>query len=829
MRHSDEMPLQRGVATGLSPCDWGIDLGLFGAQTRGMPRIDREPFRVLRPADWFRSVLACAWMMGSWSLLHVLGETALTASRAGTHALQQPAAHWAYQPLRQASRPDLSGDDRDWCRGVVDEWMVAGMRARGLSPAPDADRAVLGRRLSFDLIGLPPSSEELNALVLDPAPDDEAIGRWVDRLLASPRFGEHWARRWMDIARYAESVTLRGLIFKEAWRYREYLVDAFNRDVPIDQLIREQIAGDLMPSTTVAETSRKWVATTFLMLGNSNLEEQDKRQLEMDVVDEQLDVIGKAFLGQTIGCARCHDHKFDPISARDYYALAGILKNITPLRHDNVSGWVERPLPLEAGEESVYREHEAGLARLEAEVELVRRRVKSATNAPVVGNGIAVLPASFEGIVVDSSRARRVGTWTESHSVTPYIGEGYLHDGNEGKGTKTLTFHPELTMPGRYEVRLAYTTGANRGTRVPVTVFHAGGETRVIVNQRTVPSVLGHFITLGTYAFETNGFASVLVGTEGTDGYVVADAIQFVRVDVNSPKEGIPAVAAVTEIQSGLSGRSAAITTNDTLVLRELEARLKQLRVAGPVRPKVMAPLEATNVVDLPVLKRGSVHSPVGKVARGFPKTLAATSATSPSATQSGRMELAEWIVSPGNALARRVMVNRFWVWMMGEGLVRTPDNFGTTGEAPTHPELLETLAERFGREGGATGGMGWSAKALVREIALSRTYRQQSIVGSPTDKDPDNRGWSRALRKTLTAEQLRDAMLVVGGGVDFRGFRWIGRRITALRVPAIGGRSICRNSGMRCRTLSRCLMVPRPRWSRDVGIGGWWLRRHCI
>lgn len=592
---------------------WGVDLGSVGAQTPPMPCIDREPRWDLRQADWFRSVLACAWMIGVWFPLLIRGENPPAEIPSATTVGKEASAHWAYQPLQLPIRPDLSAEDRDWCRGTLDEWIVAGMRARGLRPARDADRAVLGRRLSFDLIGLPPDLENLSAFVADPAPDDEAIARWVDRLLASPRFGEHWARHWMDIARYAESVTLRGLIFKEAWRYREYLVDAFNRDVPIDHLIREQLAGDLMPATTVAEKSRKLVATTFLMLGNSNLEEQDKQQLEMDVVDEQLDVIGKAFLGQTIGCARCHDHKFDPISARDYYALAGILKNIIPLRHDNVSAWVERPLPLEASEEAPFREHERQVADLEAEVEAARRRVKSATNALAVGKALAAPPGGVE----------------PSAAIDPRL------------------------LPEARE-------------------------------------------------------------------------------------------------------------------LRGLESRLKVLRMAGPIPPKVMAPLEATNVVDMPMLKRGSVHSPAGMVARGFPKTLATTTATLPSAAQSGRMELAEWIVSPGNALTRRVMVNRFWVWMMGEGLVRTPDNFGTTGEAPTHPELLEALAERFGRERGAMGGMGWSAKALVREIALSRTYRQQSIVGTSTERDPDNRWWSRALRKTLTGEQLRDAILAVGGGLDF-------------------------------------------------------------
>lgn len=498
----------------------------------------------------------------------------------------------------------------------MDSWVLAGMRAHGLKPSPDADRGTLGRRLSFDLIGLPPTLEELEKFELDPAPDGEAVARFVDRLLASPRFGEHWARRWMDISRFAESVTLRGLIFKEAWRYRDYLVDSFNRDVPIDRLIREQIAGDLLPATTVADASRQLIATTFLMLGNSNLEEQDKLQLEMDVIDEQLDVIGKAFLGQTIGCARCHDHKFDPLTIRDYYAMAGVFRNIVSLRHDNVSAWVERPLPLEPLEAKVHQEHEAQISSLQSEIESLRRKIKSRPKPAVVGKNESIAAAS-------------------TTNKTP-VGPAY----------------PGLDL--------------ERST------------------------------------------------------------------------------------------------------LQTLEARLKQLTASGPVRPKAMAPLESSNIVDTALLKRGSVHSPAGIVPRGFPVAIAPVASAPIPSTQSGRLELAEWIVSPAQTLTRRVLVNRFWLWMFGEGLVRTPDNFGTTGEAPTHPELLDTLGARFGRATGDRGGMGWSVKTLLREMALSRTYRQRAALPSANDPDPENRYWSRATRKPLTAEQLRDAMLFLGGGVDF-------------------------------------------------------------
>src|SRR5690606_8466255 len=220
----------------------------------------------------------------------------------------------------------------------VDRFILAELEARQLEPVGDASRETLLRRAYFDLIGLAPSPEEIDAFLADDSPD--AFERVVDRLLASPRFGERWGRHWLDVVRFGESLTLRGLVLPEAWRYRDYVIDAFNADRSVQQMLVEQIAGDLLPARDAVQAQRQTIATTFLALGNTNLEEQDKQQLEMDYIDEQLDVIGQALLGQTIGCARCHDHKFDPIPTRDYYALAKILRGTQALEHANVSKWI---------------------------------------------------------------------------------------------------------------------------------------------------------------------------------------------------------------------------------------------------------------------------------------------------------------------------------------------------------------------------------------------------------------------------------------------------------------------------------------------------------
>ncbi len=646
--------------------------------------------------------------------------------------------HWSYQPIRVHSPPAVS--DVAWPLVEIDRFILSRLEANQLQPNGEAERAALIRRLYFDLVGLPPRPEEIEAFVSDASTD--AYEHLVDRLLASPQFGERWGRHWLDVARFAESLTLRGFLFKEAWRYRDYVIEAFNEDRPFDRFLREQVAGDLLPAASPDERRRNMIATTFLTLGNTNLEEQDKAQLRMDVVDEQLDTIGKAILAQTISCARCHDHKFDPIPTRDYYALAGILRNTRTLEHANVSNWIEAALPLRPEEERSVRQHAEAIAAVEA-------RIKSLGDVP---KGV-VAASSLSGVVVDDSQAKAVGEWQRSQFTASYIGDGYLHDLNSDKGKKTLTFLPQLPRAGAYEVRLAYTPGSNRASNVPVTVFSADGEKTLHVNERETPPIGGMFASLGEYRFELNGQGFVIVANDNTDGHVIADAVQFIASDnADASGKAVDSISAVT----GDDRQKAKAE------LKELEQALKRLKANSP-EPKAMTVVEEKEIGDTRVHIRGNVHNLGAEVPRGFLRAAGAGESPSFSAAQSGRRELADWLVRRDQPLTSRVIVNRVWYWLFGAGLVRTTDNFGSAGETPSHPELLDFLATRFIDDG-------YSIKSLVRQIVLSRTYRQSSALNQQSfAADPENRWLGRAPRRRLDVECLRDAMLAIAGELDLQ------------------------------------------------------------
>jgi hypothetical protein len=655
-----------------------------------------------------------------------------------TMVLATGAGPWAYEPTNIPAVPAVVRTD--WPRGEIDRFILSRLEAAGLEPAADADRATLARRLTFALHGLPPTPEQVEGLIRDTSPD--AVERFVDALLASPRFGEHWGRHWLDVARFGQSLTLRGFVLEEAWRYRDYVIEVFNRDQPYDTFVREQLAGDLIAPADLADRQRALVATTFLALGNTNLEEQNKRLLEMDVVDEQLDTLGKAFFGQALGCARCHDHKFDPIPMRDYYALAGILKSSRQLEHANVSKWLERPLPLAADEEARLAAQEKAVAALEEELKAAKAVAGAATDP---GRAGVVAASALPGTVVDSAAARAVGPWKASTHFPRYVGEGYLHDDRQGKGEKTLTFEPPGLAPGEYDVRLAYIPGGGRDRAVPVTVFHAQGETEVAVDQEAEPPIDGRWVSLGRYRFETVGFSHVLVATAGTSGYVTADAVQFLPVG-DAASGGESAVSSVT-VKDEAGAR-----------VKALESELKELKALQGKRPMVMTVVETGKPADLPLHRRGSVDSLGEPVPRGVLGVVASVPAPTMPADQSGRLELAEWAVHPAHPLTARVMTNRIWLWLFGDGLVRTPDNFGTTGEAPTHPELLDFLASRFRDDG-------WSVKWLVRSIVLSRTWQLRSEPNDASRRlDPSNRLWSHTRPHRLRAEEWRDAMLLASG-----------------------------------------------------------------
>jgi hypothetical protein len=656
-------------------------------------------------------------------------------------SIEEGRKFWAYQPIRKSPVPKISE-----AKSEIDSFVLAKLKNAGLQSVPQAEPVTLIRRLTYDMTGLPPTSVEVAAFVrASAAAPDEAYAELVDRLLASPQFGERWGRHWLDVARFGESITLRGTIFKEAWRYRDYVIDTFNQDVPYDRFLREQVAGDLLPADSVAQKRRQLIATTFLVLGNTNLEEQDKRQLVMDVVDEQLDAISKGFLAQTITCARCHDHKFDPIPTRDYYALAGILRNTKTLKHANLSQWLEMPLPEAPDREELLREHEKSVANLQQEITalktvLAKEGKPANPNKPKV-RAIADLP----GIVVDDAKARKIGEWKSSTFSGSYVGAGYIHDEDKEKGKKTLTFQPEIPKTGKYEVWLAYSADSNRCDKVPVTIFSADGEKTVYVNEKRPPDIEGLFHSLGQFTFEKTGQGFVIVSNEGTHGHVIADALVFIPIDQ---------LAGLGEQKPAVQEKPSAAAEK----LKGLEERLKKLQASGPKREMTMSVEEEKTIEDARIHIRGSVHTQGDKAPRGFLQVALRGQAPAFPPNESGRRQLADWLASPDNPLSARVYVNRCWHWLFGSGLVRTTDNFGTTGELPSHPELLDYLASTFMEDGAST-------KKLVRRMVLSSTYRQASVVGSKSAQlDPENRLLSHANRRRLEAECIRDTILLVSG-----------------------------------------------------------------
>jgi cytochrome c553 len=704
-------------------------------------------------------------------------EVAATKKQVGL-SIEEGKKIWCYKPVAKVIPPVVK--DTAWPHSDIDRFILAKLEAAGLQPAPDATPEVLIRRLYYNLIGLPPTPGEIADFVREcggkdsptnrqadqekgaaPAvsPSDslkvslsspaarQAVEHVVDRLLASPRFGEAWGQHWLDVARFAESSGGgRTLLFKDAWRYRDYVIEAFNNDVPFDRFIREQLAGDLLPAATPADGRRQITATAFLALGATNYEEQDKQQLRFDVIDEQLETMGRALLGQTIGCARCHDHKFDPIPQRDYYGLAGILSSSRTLQSytDNVARWISTPLPGDASEEAALRAHETAVADLEKKLASAKSTLAALSKGLSVATdrpGRSIPASDLPGIVLDDTAAKVVGEWKHSRAVGSFIGEGYLSDDNKEKGARTVTFTPPIPQAGRYDVRLAYSYFPDRANNVKVTVFHADGEDTVYVDETQEPTIDGRFVSLGKYRFEKDGAGYVLITNEGTTHFVTVDALQLLPEN--------EAAASTAKEDTTNPARTAAAR-----LVKKLDADLKKLEKSGPVRETAMSVRDGDAISDTQIRIRGVQKQRGETVPRGFLHVALNAEPTLPE-DESGRRQLADWIASPENPLTARVLVNRTWAWLFGSGIVRTVDIFGTTGEKPSHPELLDYLAARFTREG-------WSIKRLVRELVLSHTW-QQAVAKSPT-ADPENRLFSHANRRRLDADQIRDTILAVSG-----------------------------------------------------------------
>ncbi len=652
---------------------------------------------------------------------------------------------WAFQPPEEHVEPEV--EDGSWSKNWIDGFVLHRLEEKSIKPMPDAERSILLRRLAYDLTGLPPNPDQLEKILY--SEETDLLAKYIDDLIASPHFGEHWGRHWLDVARYADS---NGgdfnATFHNAWRYRNYVIETFNEDRPFNEFVIEQIAGDLIQTDDDSVRENQLVATGFLMFGAKMLSERDKEKLRMDVVDEQVTTIGKAFMGMTLGCARCHDHKFDPIPTTDYYALAGILRSTQTLDGEiqkYVSNWTRQPLPISDEHAASLKEYKKNTADLKSQIKAAEKELKLLETNSSKTNILK------QGIILDDAEAEVIGNWKASTYSKNFIGKGYIHDDQQDRGQKRVVFTTQVPEDGEYEVRFAFPGSRGRATNVPVLITHADGETSLLVNQSKQAPILTMLKPLGQFRFTKDQTVRIEISNKDANGYVIVDAIQIISVKElkeSDTKADIELQAEVKRIQK---------------VLKETKERLNKTEAnAPPPAPLALAVQEAEKQGDYFVCIRGEHRNLGPKVSRGFLSVANFEGAPSVQDDDSGRLALAKWVADARHPLTARVYVNRVWYHLMGAGLVRSVDNFGSLGERPTHPLLLDQLAVKFIENN-------WSTKWLVREIVNSRTYQLSSkYEESRWQADPENRLLWRAHRKPLPAESIRDTMLLAAGQLDF-------------------------------------------------------------
>jgi mono/diheme cytochrome c family protein len=533
-----------------------------------------------------------------------VSEAAAQAAKNGDYVITDAQRKfWSFRPIAKQAVPAVT--NKAWCKTPIDNFILTKLAKKGLTPAPYADRRTLIRRATFDLIGLPPTMEEIDAFVADKSPD--AFSKVVDRLLEDPRYGERWGRLWLDIARYADTkgyVFVDDRVYHNGYTYRDYVIRAFNEDLPYDQFIIQQLAADKLP---LLDDKRPLAALGFLTVGRRFLNNPP------DIIDDRIDVTTRGFMGLTVNCARCHDHKFDPIPTKDYYSLYGIF----------ASSFEPNPPPI-ISPKNIAEPYEAHNAR--------QRDAENTYNSTV-----------------------------------------------------------------RQQIRIL----------------------RGIVAK--TPDVLSAEIK---------------------------QILQSLRLDQ------FPTDQQLSRMEP--SFEAAAVTS-----LKELRTTISNLKKTAPLTPEfAMGMQDMANPVTPHVFIRGNPNNQGAEIPRQFLAILSGENRT-PFTQGSGRLELAQAIASKDNPLTSRVMVNRIWRYHFGQALVRTPSDFGTRGELPTHPELLDYLATQFMDNG-------WSIKKLHKMIMLSSAYQQSSdYIPKSFSADPENRLVWHMNRRRLDLEQLRDSLLFASGKLD--------------------------------------------------------------
>jgi hypothetical protein len=685
----------------------------------------------------------------------------------GGMTLDEAKNWWAFQPLPELP---IASADEDTKR--IDDFLLREIESRGLKLAPEADRRTLLRRLSYDLTGFPPTHEEVEAFVADPSPD--ALSKVIDRLLDSPQYGVQWGRRWLDVVRYADSSgTTSDHPLPHAWRYRNWVMEAFHKDMPYDQFVRLQLAGDLLTSEAEPQVLAEGIiATGYLAIARRFGFDSDKDMFL--TYEDAIDNLGKSFLGLTISCARCHDHKFDPIGAEDYYALYGILessrfsfpgceKNGTP--RDLVP--LTNPIELEAK----LRDWE----QMNKQLQLAKQEKWQAMKT--AGEGLAEL-----------RNARR--TVLESQPVT------------EGG---SVPFERSIYVKKGDVLELAVSPNNSHGadtTMVQWQITETEEEQRAWNISDVVPKILqGNPIVTnndGQWYFSETTNGSVLLtnqrrsmeGNPAIQGWSIDD---LPAVFVNTTNQQVmvwTTLAAESFFMHPAHNRPVAVSW-----ISPVDGELRLSGLVGDAHPSggdgVAFELShiASPEYGLKLVKNGENNQPLPEAApkpevlvayavvdgepknarfqeRGEPEKLGEEvprrwlsvfgGEEIPAEAGSGRRELSDWIAE--HPLTARVMVNRIWQWHFGQGLVRTASDFGTRGDAPTHPELLDFLATRFVQSG-------YSIKSMHRLILQTNAYRRASAT--PVAEDASNQYLAHFNRRRLTAEELRDSLLTASGQLD--------------------------------------------------------------
>ncbi len=716
--------------------------------------------------------------------------------------------HWSYMRIEAPAAPAV--DDPAWLKNPIDSFVLARLRQQQLKPSPEADRATLIRRLSFDLTGLPPSIAEVDAFVADD--DADAYERLVDRLLASPHYGERMAQRWLDLARYADTNGYHIDNHRDMWRYREWVINAFNRNLPFDRFTIEQIAGDLLPDATLDQR----IASGFHRNVMVNFEGgADPQEYLTKYIVDRVTTTATVWLGTTLACAECHDHKYDPFTQREFYQLFAYFNNVPEEgldgRKDNPVPFIRVPSPEQTAqtEDLQWQAHELE-SRVAAQIAKIKPEEVAApiklAEAPCEFVWVDdALPAgarpdgdekadswhwaaSPQPVLNGNRSAERVASGLSQHLFTAaaqplLIGEGdklFAHvfvDPNNPPEEIMLQFHTgswehravwgadkidwgKPNTSSRHALGLLPPTG--RWVRLEVDAAAIGLSANAVVDGLACTQFGGRVF------WDKLGIVSRMPQGESLfENQTTWELVE--RGRENLPKQVRELLATTAEKRNDEQrkvvgdhfvryGWRKTRGVFDPLNAQAAKLREDQTKLEASYS-STMVMQEMPKPRDTFVLVRGDFRTFGEKVSPGVPASLPPLPADAPP----NRLGLARWLVDPSNPLVARVTVNRFWQQYFGTGLVKTSEDFGSQGEPPSHPQLLDWLANEF-------ISSGWDVKALQKRIVMSAAYRQSSHVSKElVARDPENRLLARGPRFRLDAEMIRDNALAVSGLLDPR------------------------------------------------------------